>query len=121
MEAKYELAAQSGNWGYYAVVAMEVDVLEGGPSLEIAFVERIHDWRYGVQFGIAYAYEKTILAQPRSRGVKVRVVSVLGHPVDTTEAAVAFAAAHAFCRAIGVALPQPPRLSESTGEFIFPK
>jgi hypothetical protein len=121
MQGSHEIAVQSGKWGYYAVVRLEIELEAGSRAVRIDFGPVGPDWRAGVQFGIAYAYEKTLAAQRPAPGAVVTVTEVKGHPVDTKEAVVALAAALAFCKAVGAAPPPGLRLQESAGEIVFPK
>lgn len=121
MHGKFELACQHGDWGYYAVVSLEVEVIKNGGGLAVVFRDNDSGWKDGVQFGIAYADEKFRLLQSESVATRVHVIEVEGHPVDTTTTVAAFVAAKAFFHAIGMAPPSGLRLVEESGEFIFPK
>lgn len=121
MEGRHELAVQHGDWGYYGVVHLEVEIDSGFQGVRVQFVQEKPDWRAGIEFGIAYAYEKTLGAQPRAPGASVTVVEVRGHDVDTTQTVAAFVAARAFLKAVRADTPAGLELKEATGQFVFPK
>ena len=119
MEGMYRLAVQHGKWGYFGVVRLEVDLDSTFNGVRVEFVDAVTEWRAGVQFGIAYAYEKTAEARRGASGANVKVLEVRGHPVDTTEAVAAFVAANAFFVSVGARLPSGFRLADDTGQIIF--
>lgn len=55
---KFKLAVQSGQVGYYAEVAMEIEI-EEGTGLFISYANAIDpSWILAAGFGIAYARER---------------------------------------------------------------
>lgn len=72
----------------------------------------------GLQFGIAWAYERAV--HPKTR-MTVEIVKSRGHVVDTSELVMAFVAAQAFYAAIGMPAPESLTLDPATGVFTFPK
>jgi len=111
------LARRDGNHGYYASVVLEVEVSGKRGEHSIEFAEEVGAYRAGLSFGIAYAHEKSALEQ----GIRVRVLELRGHVVDTTEVVVAYAAAHALWDALGVTPPRELVLDARAAEFTFPK
>lgn len=82
----HSLAAQHGSFGYFAEVSLTVEVADGSAALRIEFDDEVDkSWRPGAQFGVAYAFEKSPMAQVRGRQVSVRITGIRGHVVDTTE------------------------------------
>jgi hypothetical protein len=121
MQGRHELAAQHGGWGYYGVVRLDVEVVSTFRGIRVEFTDGGADWKVGVEFGIAYAYEKSLGAQPNAPGATVRVLEFRGHDVDTTEVIAAFVAARAFFMAIRADPPAGLELKAPTGEVVFPK
>lgn len=119
--ARSKIALQCGARAYYAEVALEVT--EGhsqNPPVSVEFACTESRWLAGAHFGIAYAYEKTTHGARRPPLV-IRIVELHGHEVDTTEAVVACACAHAFFDAIGAEPLARPNVKPDTGEITFPK
>lgn len=117
----YELAVQKGNRGYFASVAIRAEIDEGEAGLVVEIADDIRSWRLGAQFGIAYAYEKSLAQSDPGRRVRVEVTKLQGHVVDTTETAVAFAAAWAFWKAFDVTPSRELTADFDAGLFHFPK
>lgn len=115
-KASHEVALQSGNVGYFAAIELEAELKEGPPSLVVDFADGVESWRAGALFGVAYAYEKSPV-----RSVRVRIASLRGHVVDTTEAVVAYAAAWAFWKALDVVPAREPLMDADHALFSFPK
>lgn len=120
MFGTYRVAVQHENLGYFAVVDVDVQLLASGGELVVEFAAP-SEWQFGVQFGIAYACEKTLFAQRTPPGVRVRVTRVEGHAVDTTQVIAAYAAAHALCNALQVPPPPGLKLDQATGTVAFQK
>jgi hypothetical protein len=51
----------------------------------------------------------------------VRVLHIGGHAVDTTNVVIAFVAAQATYKALGVEPTKKPEFDANTGNFTFPK
>jgi hypothetical protein len=118
IEGSYRIATQSGLRGYLAELTIQVD-LRDEEQLEIAFLSIDKRWRRGVEFGLAYAFEKCAgVLGPMGAHVAVQL---RGHLVDTTEALAAYAAAMAFFSALRCPAPNGLELRIGTGEVIFPK
>jgi hypothetical protein len=92
MDARYNISAQSGAWGYFADVHVLVAADPGASG-----------------------------SQLQGAGTRVLVLEFRGHIVDTTEVVAAFAAAHAFFKALGATPPNGFQLDAATGLFTFPK
>jgi hypothetical protein len=120
MEGAYELAVQHEQMGYYAVVRLEVKLVSFFQGARVTFADPATPWKAAAEFGVGYAYERTHRAGPKTLGAEVRVREIVWQPVDTTELLVAFAAAQAFCRAVGKAPPPTMRLEPATGAVVFP-
>jgi hypothetical protein len=118
----HKLAAQHDNYGYFAEVSVNVMLERGDAGLRVEFSEGTGSaWRAGASFGLAYAFEKSPMAEVRGKRVVVRVTSIRGHAVDTTEVLIAYASAKAFWQAVGVSPPQEPVLDQAGGSVVFPK
>jgi hypothetical protein len=117
MKGHFRLADQHGAWGYFGAVSIDVEIRSGG-GLQVTFDCDELQWRAGVAFGLAHAYEKAV--RGRSEAV-VRVTEVRGHDVDTTETLMAYVAANAFFNAMKVDPPAALALDRSAGVFTFPK
>jgi hypothetical protein len=121
MNGRFELALQSGNWGYFGSVTVDVEIIPGSRGLAVDYSGIDNQWRSGLGFGLAYAYEKSVATMRGVPGARARVVEARGHIVDTTETVMAFVAAQAFFHA--VEMPPPPGLGldQAVGQFHFPK
>jgi hypothetical protein len=117
----FRVATQHGNWGYFGAVELEAEILSSGTGVEVVIPPEIAEWRAGIRFGIAYAYEKCAgLGSPRN-AVRVAVIRAEGHAVDTTELVMAFVSAHALWRALNETPVRTPSLNAAEGIFAFPK
>jgi hypothetical protein len=119
MEGEYKLAVQKAQAAYYAMVRLEVKPVSFFHGARVTFVDPATPWKAAVEFGVAYAYGHAHM-DLKTSGAEVRVRDISWMPTDTTELLVAFAAAHAFCRAIGRTPPATLRLDAATGEVVFP-
>lgn len=117
----YDLAIQRGDWGYFASVTLSVGLEAADEGLVVEFETAGDAWRAGAQFGVAYAYEKSVDQIGQRQRVRVRVTEIRGHIIDTTEICVAYAAAHAFWKALDLTPLQQPSGDFDAGLFVFPK
>jgi hypothetical protein len=118
---KFRLATQQNNWGYFGTVELEAEVLSSGTGVEVAIPLEIAQWRAGISFGIAYAYEKCARLGSPPRAVRVVVIRGDGHAVDTTELVMAFVSANALWEALNETPVRRPNLNPADGLFVFPK
>ena len=123
--AEYVLAKQSGDAAFYAAVEVQVDVVaitERTQALDISPPSNAPaDWCRAVEFGIHYAGEHLPRSQRFGKKYAVTVISIKGHPVDTTLIVIAFAAAKAFWKAVGSDGPAGFELDVSARVFHVPK
>jgi len=117
MKGYFRLAVQHDNWGYFGAVSIDVEVRLGG-GIEIIFDCDDLQWRAGVGFGLAHAYEKAFGGRS---GAVVHVTEIRGHDVDTTETVMAYVAANAFFDAVKAEQPAALAMDRSAGVFTFPK
>jgi hypothetical protein len=120
MEGEYKLAVQTGQTAYYALVRLEVKLVSFFQGARVTFADAAGPWKAAIEFGVGYAYDRTERAGPKSLGAEVRVREIGWMVLDSTEVLVAFAAAQAYCRAVGKTPPAGLRLDPATGEVVFP-
>jgi hypothetical protein len=118
----YRLAAQHGNFGYFAEVSINVTMEPGEAGLRVEFADdTAESWRSGARFGIAYTFEKSPMLRGRGNRVVARVTGIRGHPVDTTEVLVAYVSAAAFWQAVGITPSETPIFDHTAATVTFPK
>ena len=117
MKGHFRLGVQDGEWGYFGVVSIDVEVT-GGPEIQVSFGSREMRWRAGIVFGLAHAKEKVF---GERAGDLVHVIEIRGHEVDTTETVMAYVAANAFFDAVKAERPSALTMDKSAGAFTFPK
>jgi hypothetical protein len=119
---EFQIADQIGPKGYYGKVALEAEPSEAGGEVTIQFDQTdAARWQSGAQFGIDYALEHVSTRKFFPHGGRVRVLRIEGHEVDTNNTVIAYVAAHALFRALGVEPTKRPNFDGSTGAFVFPK
>jgi len=120
MEGEHTVAVQHGQTAYYGRVRLEVKLLSFFRGARVTFADADSRWKPAVEFGVAYAYERTLAGGPKAPGAEVRVREIHWQPVDTTELVIAFATVHAFCRAVGKEPSPALRLDPATGAVVLP-
>jgi hypothetical protein len=123
---EYKLADQVGEKGYFGKVALEIEMDDGSGAVSIDFdAANARDWQTGARFGIDYVLEHIPKKKLFPKGARIHVDSIQGHAVDTTSAVIAFAAANALLRALGLdAVPSKtkrPNFDREKGLFVFPQ
>ncbi len=117
-----KLAVQVGPRGFYAKVAVEAEPLAGDGDVTVDFDPSIsEEWKSGASFGIDYVLEQIATRSLFPAGGRVRVLSIAGHAVDTNRVVIAFVAANALCKALGVQSAKKPEFDKNAGTFTFPK
>ena len=120
--AEETLAVQVGLKGYSGKVAVEPELVDGDGEVDVDFEPtNSKRWRSGASFGIQYVLEHVSKRKLFPKGGRVRVLSIGGHEVDTNNVVIAFVAAHALAKAIGVQPRKLPAFDKDTGIFSFPK
>ena len=116
------LAVQVGPKGYYGKVTVEAEPSDRSGDVTVDFDSSIsNQWKTGASFGIEYALEHVTTRTLFPNGLRVRVLHVTGHPVDTNSVVIAFVAANALYKALGVEPTKRPEFDKNTGTFTFPK
>jgi hypothetical protein len=117
-----KLAAQIGAKGYFGKVTVEAEPVDGNGEVTVDFDSTIPKrWQSGASFGIEYVLEHVTKRTLFPKGGRVFVHSIGGHEVDTNNVVIAFVAANALCKALGVEPKKRPIFDETTGVFSFPK
>jgi hypothetical protein len=117
-----KLAAQIGPKGYFGKVTVEAEQVDGDGEVTVDFdPTNAKRWRSGASFGVEYVLEHITKRKLFPKGGRVRVVYIEGHEVDTNNVVIAFVAAHALYKALGVEPAKRPAFDENTGVFSFPK
>ncbi|MSU79630.1 MAG: hypothetical protein EXS16_16265 [Gemmataceae bacterium] len=120
--ADEKLAVQVGSKGYFGKVSLEAEAEDRGGNVTVDFDPSISgEWRTGASFGIDYALDHVTRRSLFPKGGRVRVLSIGGHAVDTTNVVIAFVAANAIYKALGVQPIKRPEFDKNTGVFSFPK
>jgi hypothetical protein len=123
-QAEFKLAVQSGNRGYFGKVVLHIESNGAAGGVKVDFdPQRAADWQAGARFGIDYVLEHVSIKKLFPEGATIHVDAIQGHPVDTTNVVVAYAAANALIRALEIELAEGkmPKLDEKNGLFVFPK
>ena len=111
----YKIAKQRGQKGYFGRVALDAQPTESGVQVDFD-AACASCWQSGVRFGIDYFFDHI----PIVGGVRIHVVCVEGHEVDTNNALIALAAANALFQAFGIAeSKKKPQLDEENGLVVF--
>jgi hypothetical protein len=119
---EYKLATQSGNKAYYGIVALNVEPDEQAGRIQIDFDGKLAvNWQTGARFGIEYVLEHVARRKLFPHGVKIKVDRIQGHEVDTTNTVIAYTAAIALLRALGLEDSLKPDLDPEKGLFVFTK
>jgi hypothetical protein len=117
-----KLATQIGPKGYFGQVTLEAEPVDGDGDVDVEFAPTISKrWRSGASFGIQYVLDHIAKRKLFPKGGRVRVLHIGGHEVDTNNVVIAFVAARAFSKALGVQPRKEPVFDEGTGTFSFPK
>lgn len=117
-----KLAVQVGPKGYFGKVTVEAEQVDGDGEVSVAFASSISErWKSGAAFGIEYVLEHITTRTLFPTGGRVRVLDIAGHPVDTNNVVIAFVAAQALYKALGVQPVKKPEFDKNTGAFTFPK
>jgi hypothetical protein len=120
--ADNELITQVGSKGYFGKVTVEAEPLEGNGEVAVDFEPTIPKrWRSGASFGIEYVLENIAKRKLFPKGGRIRVLYIGGHEVDTNNVVIAFVAAGALLKALGIQPSKQPSFDEKTGSFSFPK
>lgn len=117
-----KLAMQIGQKGYYGQVTVEAQLVDGDGAVDVDFAPTTSErWRSGAAFGIQYVLDHIAKRKLFPKGGVVRVLQIAGHEVDTNNVVIAFVAAQALCKALGVQPTKCPVFDKDTGIFSFPK
>ncbi len=117
-----KFAVQIGPRGYFGKVAVEAAPEDRGGEVTVDFDPSVPDeWKSGASFGIGYVLEHITTQTLFPNGGRVRVLSIGGHSVDTTNVVIAFVAANALYKALGMQPTKKPEFDRNTGSFTFPK
>lgn len=118
------LATQVGPKGYFGQVTLEAEPFTENINgeLDVEFeASGAKRWQSGATFGIEYVLEHVAKRKLFPKGGRIRVISIGGHEVDTNNVVIAFVAAHALSKALGVQPRKLPLFDSDTGTFSFPK
>ena len=119
---EHKLATQVGPKGYFGKVTVEAEALDRGGAVTVDFDASIsEEWKSGASFGIGYVLEHINTRTVFPNGGRVRILSIGGHPVDTNSVVIAFVAANALYKALGIEPTKKPEFDKNTGTFTFPK
>ena len=119
---EFRIADQIGSKGYYGQVTLETETTEVGGDVAISFdPPSTSRWMNGARFGIDYVLDHIPKRKYFPSGGKVHVLCIEGHEVDTNNVVIAYVAARALCRALGVELTKQPTFDAASGTFNFPK
>jgi hypothetical protein len=117
-----KLATQVGGKGYFGKVTVEAEPEDRDGHVTVDFDPSIsNDWRSGASFGIEYVLDHITMGTLFPNGGRVRVLQIGGHPVDTNNVVIAFVAAQAMYKALGIQPIKKPEFDKNTGIFSFPK
>jgi hypothetical protein len=117
-----KLATQVGAKGYFGNVAVEAEPIDGNGEVTVEFDAAVSPrWQSGASFGIDYVLDHVAKRQLFPKGGRVHVRHIHGHEVDTNNVVIAFVAANALCKALGVEPKKRPTFDQATGVFSFPK
>ena len=78
-------------------------------------------WQSGAMFGVSYVLDHVSKRKLFPKGGRFRVLCIGGHDVDTNNVVIAYVAANALYKALGVQPKKQPHFDENTGAFTFPK
>lgn len=119
MTGSYSLTQQVGSKGYFAKMSVAVESTDS-IACEVEFSEAaLCEWTAGAAFGITHAWEIYLLSNPPKKGLKVKVLEIEGHFIDTTNLVVAYAGAMAVWAALGWHPTKPLSFDPKTGFFGF--
>jgi hypothetical protein len=117
-----KLAIQVGAIGYFGKVTVESEPEDRDGEVIVDFDPSVPDeWKSGASFGVDYVLEHIATRTHFPNGGRVRVLSIGGHPVDTNNVVIAFVAANALYKALGILPTMKPEFDKNTGTFTFPK
>jgi len=117
-----KLATQVGSKGYFGQVTVEAQPVDGNEEIAVDFAPTISNrWQSGASFGIQYVLDHIARRKLFPKGGRVRVLNINGHEVDTNNVVIAFVAANALFKALGVQPTKPPVFDKDSGIFSFPK
>ena len=117
-----KLAVQVGPKGYFGHVTVEAETDSGNGEVNVDFAPTISTrWQSGASFGIQYVLDHIAKSKVFPKGGHVRVVHIGGHEIDTNNVVIAFVAACALYKALGIQPTKQPVFEKETGTFIFPK
>lgn len=117
-----KLATQIGAKGYFGQVTVEAEPLDGNGEVIVDFESATSErWRTGALFGIHYVLDHVAKRKLFPKGGRVRVLQIGGHDVDTNNVVIAFVAAQALYKALGVQPTIRPEFDATSGTFSFPK
>jgi hypothetical protein len=105
MTGIFKVAEQRGGIDYFGKVDMEVEPDDNIKGCEITFQEppaKNRQWRDAARFGIEYGYSRIPKSELRSRGHRITVRGVQGHPFDTDSLIIAYTAVCALFHAFGI-------------------
>jgi len=115
-----KVAEQSGQWGYYAEVKLEVAEDDGLLDVQVNWPREIGDrWRVAVAFGVRYAWEH--VSPHTTAGLRVLIHEVHWQPGDSSDLVVAVAAMRATWDALGRAPKVPPIIDAPSGRLTLAK
>ena len=116
------LATQVGQLGYFGKVTVEAEPEDRNGEVTVDFDPSIpKDWQSGASFGIEYVLDHIVTRTHFPNGGRVRVLHIGGHVVDTNNVVIAFVAANAMYKALGIEPTKKPAFDKDTGMFTFPK
>jgi hypothetical protein len=122
MTGLFELAEQRGDKGYYGKVLVEVEPDDSLKGCEITFCEpqaKNVEWQNAARFGIEYAYSRIPRKEFHSKGHRIQVRRIQGHPFDTDSLIIAYAAVRSLLNAFGRSGPDLVSFDVETGRIIF--
>lgn len=115
MHGAAKIKRQTGGFGAYASVSVEMTEVERTEAVSVGLASDAELWRPGVEFGVSYALEK--LRDPRRFQVQATLQWLM---TDTTQALMAAAAAQAVFAALGRSDLTPPDIDAATRRVCFP-
>ena len=101
---------------------MEAEPSDRGGAITVDFDPSVSEqWKNGASFGLGYVWEHINTHTLFPNGVRIRVLSILWQPVDTNSVVIAFVAANALYKALGIEPTKKPEFDKNQGTFTFPK
>lgn len=122
-KGKYRINIQKGVYGFFGEIELELEKYQITSiefRIDISHIRHFQQYQNSIKFGLNYAMNRINSHERILQNYRIRILSVLTLPVDSSPTVLSYVAAKAFFNAINFD-SEYPKVGEENGEIIFTK